>query len=126
MFEHITTPLISRRHFVSRLLKSFLWGTLLVVVSLFIGMLGFLFYFPMLNWADAFVNASMLLSGMGPLAQPETTAQKIFAGLYALYSGLVLLIFASIIFAPVIHRFLHVMHVEDDDEVTPTNAKKLK
>jgi hypothetical protein len=124
MFEHISMPLISRRRFLTRLTKSFLWGTLLIVASLVVGMAGFLFFFPKMNWADAFVNTSMLLSGMGPLAQPENDTQKIFAGIYALYSGLVLLVSAGVIFAPVIHRFLHVMHADaEDSALTQASAK---
>ena len=83
-----------------------------------IGMAGFLVFFPKMDWADAFVNTAMLLSGMGPLAQPETTGAKIFAGCFALYSGLMLLIAAGVVFAPVIHRFLHRMHL-DADRDTP-------
>ena len=87
----------------------------MIVVSLAIGMVGFLHYFPKMDWADAFVNASMLLSGMGPLATPETTAAKLFAGIYALYSGLMLVMTTGVVFAPLVHRFLHSMHVDDDD-----------
>src|SRR5258705_13970511 len=66
-----------------------------------------------LSWLDAFVNASMILSGMGPLANPQTTGGKLFAGCYALYSGLVVIIVAGVIFAPVFHRFLHKFHVDE-------------
>ncbi len=116
MYEHISAPVIPRKQFHSRVLRSFLLGVILIAVSLAIGMIGFLHYFPKMDWADAFVNTAMLLSGMGPLAQPETTPAKIFAGLYALYSGLMLLVAAGVVFAPVIHRFLHKMHADDDDE----------
>lgn len=114
MYEHISAPVLPRKQFHSRVLRSFLLGVALIAVSLAIGMAGFLHYFPKMDWADAFVNTSMLLSGMGPLAQPETTAAKVFAGLYALYSGLMLLVAAGVVFAPVIHRFLHKMHADDE------------
>ncbi|MEI6738459.1 MAG: hypothetical protein WCL29_08280 [Pseudomonadota bacterium] len=123
MFEHISAPPIPRRHFVTRVMKGFCWGSALIAISLAAGMIGFLFFFPKMNWADAFVNTAMLLSGMGPLVQPENDAQKIFAGIYALYSGLVLLVAAGVIFAPVIHRFLHVMHADSDEDARPRTIK---
>jgi hypothetical protein len=88
-------------------------GTMLIIVSLLGGMAGY-HYFEGLSWIDAFVNAAMILSGMGPLAQPATTGGKIFAGLYALYSGFAVLIIAGITFAPIVHRFLHRLHAEED------------
>ena len=70
-------------------------------------------FFENLPWLDAFVNAAMILSGMGPLANPQTAGGKLFAGCYALYSGLVLILVAGVVFAPVVHRFLHRFHVEE-------------
>jgi hypothetical protein len=116
MYEHISAPVIPKKQFQSRVLRSTLLGVGLITFSLAIGMAGFLYFFPKLDWADAFVNTAMLLSGMGPLAQPETTGAKLFAGCYALYSGLMLLIAAGVVFAPVIHRFLHKMHVDEDEQ----------
>jgi hypothetical protein len=77
--------------------------------SLFVGMLGY-YYFEHLSWPDAFVNAAMILSGMGPLNPLNTTAGKIFAGCYALYSGLIFIVILGIILAPIIHRFFHKLH----------------
>ena len=68
-----------------------------------------------LPWIDAFLNAAMILSGMGPLLQPVTRAGKLFAGLYALYSGLAVLVIARVIFGPIVHRFLHRFHIAEDD-----------
>ena len=118
MYEHISKPLAPRQQFISRLWRSVLLGVAMITVSLAIGMVGFLHYFPKMDWADAFVNTSMLLSGMGPLAQPETTAAKVFAGLYALYAGLMLVMTTGVVFAPLVHRFLHAMH-SDAGESTP-------
>ena len=115
MYEHISKPLLPHRQFRSRLMRSVLIGSLMVVFSLVLGMIGFLHYFPKMDWADAFVNASMLLAGMGPLAQPETTSAKVFSGLYALYSGLMLVMSTGVIFAPLVHRFLHALHVDEDE-----------
>ena len=115
MFEHISKPVLPRAQFVSRQWWALLLGVVLITVSLAIGMVGYRYYFPTLDWADAFVNAAMILSGMGPLAVPETTAAKIFSGMYAIYSGLMLVMTAGVIFAPLVHRFLHKLHADEDD-----------
>ena len=115
MFEHISKPILARPQFVSRLMRAVLLGLGLIAVSLAIGMAGYLYFFPKMDWADAFVNAAMILSGMGPLATPETTAAKLFSGCYALYSGLMLVMSAGVVFAPLVHRFLHKFHADDDD-----------
>ena len=86
-------------------------GSGLVVISLAVGMLGY-HGFENLSWLDAFLNASMILSGMGPVTSPVTTGGKLFAGIYALYSGFAVLVIAGVIFAPVVHRFLHRFHLE--------------
>jgi hypothetical protein len=108
-------PLLPREIFFRRLLVSASAGLGLVAVSLAVGMAGYHGY-EGLPWIDAFVNASMILSGMGPLMSPVTTAGKLFAGIYALYSGLAVLVIAGVIFAPVVHRFLHRFHMEAEDE----------
>jgi hypothetical protein len=108
-------------------MRACLVGFGLIVFSLAIGMAGYHWFFPKLDWADAFVNASMILSGMGPLANPETTAAKIFSGVYALYSGLMLVMSAGVVFAPLVHRFLHRMHADEDDvRETGKRAEKTK
>src|SRR5215813_11653642 len=99
-FEHISRPLLPWPAFLKRLALSFALGLGLILVSLFGGMAGY-HYFERLAWIDAFVNAAMILSGMGPLAQPATPGGKIFAGLYAIYSGLAVVMIAGITFAPV-------------------------
>ena len=115
MFEHISEPVIPRHQFFSRLGLSVAIGSAMLLVSLAAGMLGYRYLFVNLDWADAFVNASMILSGMGPLAVPQTSSAKIFSGLYALYSGLILLISVGVIVAPLAHRFLHKMHADEGD-----------
>lgn len=82
------------------------------VASLAAGMAGYV-HFEGMSWLDGFLNASMLLGGMGPVATPVTTGGKLFAGLYALYAGIGFLIVAGIILAPVVHRLLHRFHWED-------------
>jgi len=116
MFEHRTSPLLPWKSFLHRLVLSTMLGLSLVVLSLLVGMLGY-HHFENLSWVDAFVNAAMILSGMGPLTPIQTNHGKIFAGLYALYSGLVLIVIAGIIFAPVVHRFLHKFHLEQHGRV---------
>jgi hypothetical protein len=108
-------PLAPRHIFIRRLIASAAVGSALVIVSLAVGMAGYHGY-EGLPWIDAFLNASMILSGMGPLLQPATTGGKLFAGVYALYSGLAVLVIAGVIFGPVVHRFLHRFHIEAEDD----------
>ena len=115
MFEHISEPVIPRQQFASRLGFSLAIGSAMLLASLAAGMLGYRYLFINLNWADAFVNAAMILSGMGPLAAPQTSSAKIFSGIYALYSGLILLISVGVIVAQLAHRFLHKMHADEGD-----------
>jgi hypothetical protein len=115
MFEHVSKPVLPPKQFLSRLMRAVLLGLGMIVISLAIGMAGYLYFFPKLDWADAFVNAAMILSGMGPLATPETTGAKIFSGCYAIYSGLMLVMSAGVVFAPLVHRFLHKLHADEDD-----------
>jgi ammonia channel protein AmtB len=88
----------------------------LTAVSLIAGMTGYKLLGEHLSWYDAFANASMILSGMGPLSDLKSNGGKLFEGTYALYSGLVLIVSASLILGPVAHRFLHKMHLADEDE----------
>jgi len=110
MFEHKADPLLPWPAFLRRLATSSMLGLSLILVSLAVGMAGY-HAFESLPWLDAFANTAMILSGMGPLAQPQTNSGKLFAGLYALYSGLAVVMIAGIIFAPVVHRFLHHIHI---------------
>ena len=112
MFEHHAQPLLPRTVFFRRFVLHGALASLIVLVSLSAGMVGY-HLLERLSWIDAFVNASMILGGMGPVAELHTTAGKLFAGLYALYSGLVLLVAAGVLFAPVVHRFLHRFHLEN-------------
>ncbi len=106
-------PLISRAAFLRRLASSSGIALILVAVSLGGGMAGY-HYFEKMEWIDAFANASMILSGMGPLAPLQTWGGKLFAGFYALYSGLAVIVAAGLILAPVVHRVLHRFHVESE------------
>ena len=112
MFEHHTKPLLPRKIYYQRLVHHAVLGLMVIIVSLGLGMMGY-HKFEKLPWVDAFVNAAMILSGMGPVATMQTDAGKIFAGCYARFSGIALITILGIIFAPVVHRFLHKFHLED-------------
>jgi len=83
-------------------------------------------HFEHLAWLDAFLNAAMLLGGMGPVETPVTRGGKLFAGLYALYAGLILLVSVGIMLTPVFHRFLHRFHLEEQDEAGGGDAPREK
>lgn len=114
MFEKQHQPLLPLSKFVRRLTYSVCVGLFFIAIALYIGMMGYR-TFEDRTWVDAFADASMILSGMGPLHPLATKAGKIFAGCYALFSGLTFIFFISVIFAPVIHRFLHKFHVQESD-----------
>ena len=105
-------PLLPRRAFFARLLRSFAVAMVIVIICLGIGMLGYR-HFEKLSWIDAFANAAMILSGMGPLGTLQSNGGKIFAGCYALFSGLAFITIFGVILAPVAHRFLHQFHLEN-------------
>jgi hypothetical protein len=111
VFEHRSSPLLPRRAFYRRVMNCFLFSQALVAVALGIGMAGYHFIENM-GWVDAFVNAAMILSGMGPVGTLQTDAGKIFAGCYALFSGLAFITVTGIVLAPVAHRALHKFHLE--------------
>ena len=113
MYEPRNQRPLSRPQFLRRLGKHIGVAGLIAIVSLGLGMAGYAL-FEGLGWSDAFVNAAMLLGGMGPVKTDMTAAGKIFAGVYALYSGLIFLVLAGIILAPIAHRLLHHFHWEED------------
>lgn len=115
MYEKRREPLITRAEFLARLVRHGGLALGILLVSLALGILGYHF-FENLGWIDSLVNASMILGGMGPVNELRTTAGKVFASAYALYSGIVFLVIAGVLFAPVYHRFLHRFHLEDAGE----------
>jgi hypothetical protein len=110
-FEHRSDPLLPRPQFLSRLARTAGVALVLVIASLAVGMLGY-HLTEHLSWIDSFSNAAMLLGGMGPVNAPATVCGKIFAGLYALYCGLAVILIAGILLAPLAHRLLHRFHLE--------------
>jgi len=113
MFEHHSRPLAPRPVFARRLAASAAAGLALLAGSLFAGMIGYRYLVGDEKWIDAFVDAAMILSGMGPATTTfGSDAGKLFAGLYALYSGFAVIVMAGVVFAPVVHRFLHRFHLD--------------
>lgn len=115
MFEHRSKPLLPQQQFYHRLARCAALGLAVIAGSLLIGMVGY-HVFENMGWIDSFANASMILSGMGPLGELKTTAGKIFAGCYALFSGVAFLTSVGLVFAPIFHRFLHKFHLETAKE----------
>ena len=113
MYESRRDRPIPRRHFLRRLATHFAVAITVVAGSLLLGMCGYE-HFESLAWRDAFLNAAMLLGGMGPVEAPQTPGGKVFAGAYALYAGLIFLVAIAIVLAPVFHRLLHKFHWDED------------
>ena len=109
MFEHHHSPVISRVAFLWRMARLFALAAFFTGVSLGLGMLGYR-YFEALPWVDCFLNAAMLLGGMGEIDPLRTEGGKIFAGIYALYSGLWVMTSMGLLVAPIFHRILHHFH----------------
>ena len=108
-------PLASRKLFAKRLAGSACLSASIIGLSLMAGMAGY-HHFEKMPWIDAFVNAAMILSGMGPVGNLQTWGGKAFAGLYALYSGLVLILALGIVIAPIVHRVLHRFNIDAEKE----------
>lgn len=114
MYEHRDEPLLSRGAFLRRVGRHTSVSFGIIAGSLAVGIFGYHFL-EHLSWIDALLNASMILGGMGPVGEVRTTAGKLFASCFALYSGLIVLVAAGVIFAPLFHRFLHRFHIEVED-----------
>jgi hypothetical protein len=114
-FERYKAPLASRSVFYRRLVINGVTAGVLVLASLVVGMLGY-HWLAGLEWIDAFQNAAMILSGMGPVDELHSSGAKFFAGCYAIYSGLALIATAGVTIAPILHRFLHRLHLEDEED----------
>lgn len=115
--EHRTQKIVPFSHFLIRVGRYGLFGALLIVVSLAIGTLGYHVVAPPMEWIDSFYMSSMILTGMGPVADipMESDVAKLFSSFYALYSGVVFLSATAVFFAPVIHRVLHILQVDVDE-----------
>lgn len=118
MFEQRREQLLSQAAFLMRMGRSLGIALLIVAFSLAVGSAGY-HYFENISWVDALLNASMILTGMGPVDQMQTTGGKLFATFYALYSGIAFLTSMAIMLAPMLHRWLHHFHLEDEDDDDP-------
>jgi hypothetical protein len=105
-------PLLPRKKLAAHVMRNLVMGMMLIYIALGIGMLGY-HDLEHMSWIDSFVNAAMILSGMGPMGNLSTDAGKIFAGFYALFSGLAFILIVGIVFAPMVHRFIKTINIED-------------
>lgn len=115
--EHRSQKIVPFFPFLIRVGRYGLFGALLIIVSLAIGTFGYHAVAPGMEWIDSFYMSSMILTGMGPVAniEIETDAGKLFSSFYALYSGVVFLSATAVFFAPIIHRVLHILQVDADE-----------
>ncbi len=111
MFEHRNEPLLPKSAFLRRVARYAIIALGIDTGSLVIGMLGYRFL-ECISWVNSLLNAAMILGGMGPVSELHTTAGKLFASFYALYSGVIFIVVAGVLFGPVVHRFLHHFHLE--------------
>jgi hypothetical protein len=122
-FERQNEPVATQALFIRRLAANLSAALALILISLLIGMVGYM-GFEHMGAVDAYLNASMILGGMGPVGTLNTTAGKIFAGTYALYCGVVLIFSTGIILAPVVHRVLHEFNVDDDETAAESSRQR--
>ncbi len=117
LYEHRSVPLLPVRLFWRRMARHGGAAAAIVLASLYGGTVGY-HVLGRLPWIDAFLNASMILGGMGPVDALVSSKAKLFAALFALYSGVVFLLVAGILVAPVFHRILHYFHMEREDRTS--------
>lgn len=116
MYEHKKQPLAPARVYYRRLWKNFLFSLLVLVLSLLIGVIGYQLTIPEFDCYDSLLNASMILSGMGPMIDPDIILSKnakVFASIYALFSGVMFITTIGIMLSPIVHRFFHKLHLDD-------------
>ncbi len=114
MLEHKRQPLLSKAAFLRRQLRFLAATSVFVSVSLAVGVAGYM-HFAGFTFIDAFLNASMILGGMGPMGELPNDAAKWFASFYALFSGIALLGSVAVILTPLVHRMMHALHLDDED-----------
>lgn len=113
MYEHKKEKIVPVKIFYKRILTNLLLALTIIIICLFIGIFGY-HYTAGIDWLDSFHNASMILSGMGPVVEIKTTGGKWFSSFYAIFSGVVFITNMGIILAPAIHRLLHRLNVEEE------------
>ena len=116
MYEHKKQRLAPIHVYRKRLQINALIAFVILIFSLFIGMLGYKLTIPEFDWYDSLLNASMILTGMGPVDRLETDTAKIFASIYSIFSGVIFLTTVAVFLSPLVHRLLHLLHVENGEE----------
>lgn len=117
MYENKKQPLLPRKKFYKRVGNNLLCAFLAVIVCLAIGVVGYKYFIPQFDWYDSLLNAAMILGGMGPMIDSSiqlSHGAKIFASCYALFSGVAFISIISFTIAPVVHRFLHKIHLDNN------------
>jgi hypothetical protein len=112
MYERKHHPLASKKIYYRRIFKNLVIGTMILLICLLIGVAGY-HYSAGIGWLDSLHNASMILSGMGPVVEIKTVAGKWFSSFYALFSGVVFITNIGITLSPAVHRFFHSLHLEN-------------
>lgn len=115
MYKSRYKKLPPTKHFLNKLFLNVIIAFFLIIISLAAGIWGYHYYMH-LGFTDSLINASMILSGMGPVDHADTDGAKIFASLYAIYSGIAFISSMAFLFVPIVHRFLHKMHLEIESE----------
>lgn len=116
MYEHKTQPLATKEKYFKRVSLNLFFSTAILLVCLLIGVIGYKATIPEFDWYDSLLNASMILSGMGPIIDANihlSNTAKVFASIYALFSGVAFISTIGLILAPVVHRFFHKLHLEE-------------
>ena len=113
-YEHKSEPVAPHKVFIKRVYKNSILASIILTLCLLIGVVGYKFLGPM-AWIDALHNASMILSGMGPVAEIKTVSGKVFSSFYAIFSGIAFITNFGVLIAPLAHRFFHMLHAEEVD-----------
>ncbi|MDR6954702.1 hypothetical protein J2X65_004078 [Ancylobacter sp. 3268] len=121
-FVRLGRPIATRRVFFGRLGTAVAIWFAIMLFGLAVGMAGYA-GFEGMGFVDAYLNAAMILSGMGPVAELKTEAGKLFAGSYAIFSGLVIVLATGVVLSPIVHHVLHVFHADMDDDGKPDNPR---
>ncbi len=122
-FEHRKQPLLPKKIYIRRLLNAGIFTGSVLTLWIILGMLGY-HHLGRLGWVDSFLNTAMIVGGMGPVDTLKSSASKIFAGFYAIFSGVIFLSAFAIVAAPIFHRFLHKFHLEVDEKAEKKEIKK--
>ena len=122
-FEHRGQKVVPVRQFLFRVMRYTLFAGFLIAFSVMLGTIGY-HIIGKLMWLDSFHMSCMILTGMGPVSEMKSDGAKIFSSLFALYSGVAFLSITAVFFAPIVHRFLHILHAEPEEEPDHSAKKK--